>query len=304
MKQVIVTGANGFVGYWLLKELNRLDIEVIAIVKDQTSNVTHISQFKNVSIVYCDLANLNSLPDLISHRGFDSFYHLAWVAAGGPGRADYNIQLKNVEYCCDAINVAKKLKCKSILFAGTISEKLISDSVEKRAVAANEIYAICKKFARIITATQGKLNGLRTIWMEFANIYGPYSINGNIVGYTIKELLNNNEALFGPADQIYDLLYIEDLIQGILLLGTSNEAEGTFYIGSGKPNILKNYLLEIGRLCGKTNLIKIGVRPDDGTRYDEDWFNIDKIKSFVDYQPKFSFESGIKKTIEWYNNHL
>ena len=254
MKHVIVTGANGFVGYWLLKELNRLDIEVIAIVKDQTSNVTHISQFKNVSIVYCDLANLNSLPNLISHRGFDSFYHLAWAAAGGPGRADYNTQLKNVEYCCDAIKVAKKLKCKSILFAGTISEKLISDSIEKRVVAANEIYAICKKFARILTATQGKLLGLRTIWMEFANIYGPYSINGNIVGYTIKELLNNNEAHFGPADQIYDLLYIEDLIQGILLLGSSIEAEGTFYIGSGKPNILKNYLLEIGRLCGKSNL--------------------------------------------------
>ncbi|MDE6696430.1 MAG: NAD(P)-dependent oxidoreductase [Muribaculaceae bacterium] len=304
MSRVVITGANGFVGQWLLKELQKQDVEVFAVVKDKQEDISMLKRYSNVTIIYCDLSELKALPDLINKRGFDAFYHLAWVAAGGPNRAKYDIQIKNVEYCCDAVNVAKVLESNSILFAGTISEKLVNDQIEKKKeVASNEIYAICKKFAHILTIVQGKSVGIRTIWMEFANLYGPLSINGNIVGYTIKNLLNETEANFGPADQTYDLLYIEDLVKGVSLLGSSETAQGTFYIGSGHPRKLSSYLCEIGEICGKPNLINIGARPDDGTRYDDSWFSIEKLKSIVNYNPQITFKDGIEKTKEWIKNN-
>ena len=67
------------------------------------------------------------------------------------------------------------------------------------------------------------------MWMQFSNLYGPYSINGNIVGYTIKELLLGREATFGPANQIYDLLYIEDLVYAVArLLYRKRKVENSF----------------------------------------------------------------------------
>ena len=88
MKKVVVTGANGFVGYWLIRELCKNDIKVTAIIKDTNENISMLSEFKDVDIVYCDLSELGTLTDKIAEKDYDAFYHLAWVSAGGAGRAD------------------------------------------------------------------------------------------------------------------------------------------------------------------------------------------------------------------------
>lgn len=49
-----------------------------------------------------------TLPDKIKAEA-DTFYHLAWVGAGGPMRADYGIQLQNAKYSCDAVKQQAKL---------------------------------------------------------------------------------------------------------------------------------------------------------------------------------------------------
>ena len=58
MQKVIVTGANGFVGYWLIKELMKHSIKVIAIVKDTNEKIDMLTSLSGVSIVYCNLSNM------------------------------------------------------------------------------------------------------------------------------------------------------------------------------------------------------------------------------------------------------
>ena len=76
MQKVIVTGANGFVGYWLIKELMKYSIKVIAIVKDTNEKIDMLTSLSGVSIVYCNLSNMINLDTIIPDRGFDAFYHL------------------------------------------------------------------------------------------------------------------------------------------------------------------------------------------------------------------------------------
>lgn len=304
MKKVIVTGANGFVGYWLIRELSKNDVKVTAIIKDTNENISMLSDFKGVDIVYCELAELDTLKDKIANRDYDAFYHLAWISAGGAGRADYAIQLQNVKYACDAVGVAKELGCKKILFAGTVTEKIAENILNLSGKAVNNIYGICKHMTHCLVDVESQRQGIDYVWMQFSNLYGPYSINGNIVGYTIKELLQGNEAKFGPANQIYDLLYIEDLVYAAYLLGANKTESHTYYLGSGQLRILSDFLSEIGAVCGKPELIKIGARPDDGTRYKEEWFDITPLKNDTGYTPKISFEQGLKETIEWMKTTL
>lgn len=291
-------------GYWLVRELCKNDVKVTAIIKDTQENISMLSEFPGVRIVYCELAELETLKDKIPERDFDAFYHLAWISAGGAGRADYAIQLQNVKFACDAVGVAKELGCKKILFAGTVTEKIAENILNLSGKAVNNIYGICKHMTHCLVDVESQRQGIDYVWMQFSNLYGPYSINGNIVGYTIKELLQGNEAKFGPANQVYDLLYIEDLVYAAYLLGCSKTRHHTYYIGSGQTRKLSDFLIEIGEVCGKPELIKIGARPDDGTRYEDSWFDITSLKEDTGYMPRVRFKVGLEATIKWMKTTL
>lgn len=298
MKKVIITGANGFVGYWLINELHKHNVEVVAIIKDCKEDISNIIRFNNIKIVFCDMANIKQLPNMLSSNEYDAFYHLAWASAGGKGRTDFSLQLKNVEHACNAVSVAKELGCKKILFAGTVTENLAFNINNSPYKSQNNIYGICKHTARCIVDIECNRLGMEYTWMQFSNLFGPYSINGNIVGYTIENILKNKDALFGPADQIYDLLYIEDLAYAAYLIGESGK-KNFYYLGSGNPHILSHYLIRIGQLCKKEKNIKIGSLKDDGTRYSPDWFEIKALKEDTGFKPKYTFDEGVLKTILW-----
>lgn len=302
MKKVIVTGANGFIGYWLLRELVSNNVNVVAVVKDEEEDISCISGLKGVRIVYCDLNNISHLEFVIKEYGFDAFYHLAWISSRGVGRADYDLQLSNVRYACDVVKVAKNLQCKKILFAGTITEKIAENILNIPEKAENNIYGICKHTTHCLVDIECKKYNMPYIWMQFANTFGPNSIDGNIVGYAVKELLNNREARFGPAAQPYDVLYVKDLVYAAYLLGEKSTSKKSYYIGSGKPRILSEWLFEIAELCNKSEFLQIGARPDDGLKYDISWFAIDDLMCDTGFYPRYDFRSGIQEMLNYINN--
>ena len=91
MKKAIVTGANGFVGTAICKELSRQGTEVIAIIKDENENISQIKDLTGLRIVYCDLSEFKDLGNIISDRDIDVMYHMAWVGCSGSVRGDSNI---------------------------------------------------------------------------------------------------------------------------------------------------------------------------------------------------------------------
>ena len=72
-----------------------------------------------------------------------------------------------------------------------------------------------------------------------------------------------------------------------------------YYLGSGNPKILKDYLIRIGELCGNPDAIKIGARADDGLKYDLEWFDASALIEDTGYMPRISFDQGVLNTINW-----
>ena len=79
--------------------------------------------------------------------------------------------------------------------------------------------------------------------MQFSNIYGPRNNTGNLISYTLDQLLSGKEATFGPAQQPYDFIYSDDLIEAAFRLGTMKTERNAYFIGSGSPRLLKNICL-------------------------------------------------------------
>lgn len=298
MKNVIVTGANGFIGSSLIKKLIEKKVNVIALDISFQHSKLPVSNF--IQEIEISLDDVEKMVEVIPYAEYDAFYHLAWAGVNGPSKADPVIQLKNAEMAMNCATVAKRLGVKKLLCAGTIAERATESLSNLNITSGGMMYGVAKHCTHLMLETYCKNIGLEFVWMQFSNIYGPANKTGNLVSYTIGELEKGSEASFGPALQPYDFILVDDLIEAVLRLGENKTSKNSYFIGSGEPRQLKDYLLEIGQLCGKEELIKIGLRPDDGIKYTLDMFNTEPIKEDIGEYVTKNFTDGIKYTLENY----
>ena len=108
MKSAIVSGAAGFVGSAVVRELLSRGIEVFALVH----RAGKFPELNGAHVVVCDIERYSSLPSLIGNFHPEVFYHFAWTGSSGPLRGDERIQLKNVQGACDAVRAAAALRGK------------------------------------------------------------------------------------------------------------------------------------------------------------------------------------------------
>ena len=293
---VIITGPNGFIGSHLVNEFINSGDEVYAIVRNHEEDVSHIQDCPH--IIYCELNNLDSIYDELKDVEKPVFYHLAWAGVNGKSKASYATQIDNVRMALDVAAFAKKLNASCFLSAGTIAEKAVESFSNLKTISGGQMYGVGKASARLFLEAYCKNVGLPFVWMRFSNIYGPDNRTGNLISYTLNQLMTGKEASFGPALQPYDFIYVDDLIRAVYLLGKKeNHCNIDYFLGSGSPKILKDYLLEVGKEFGRPNLIKIGERPDDGIRYRFDMFDISSTITEIGNYVQTDFKEGIMKTI-------
>jgi UDP-glucose 4-epimerase len=303
MKKVIVTGANGFIGTWLLYELSKHEVEIYAVVRNESIDKSVIEKLPHIKIVYCDLSNIENLDKVINEKGFDAFYHLAWVGSAGESRNDYKVQMSNAIFACDAAKVAKKLECKKFLCAGTITEQIVDGIFTLDGVSSNMIYGIAKKTAHELLEVVCKNIGIDFIWMVFSNVYGPYNMSGNLLNYALCEIAENRVPSFSMGTQPYDFIYVKDLVRAAYLLSLNGIKNKVYFIGSGAPRLLRDYLEELPKII-ENSKIDIGKRQEDGIKYKEEWFETTSLTEDTGFKAEYSFRVGVLETMDWLKNHM
>ena len=297
MKNIIVTGANGFIGSTLVKKLLNNGVKVVAI--DMSFAAPRIPDSDQVFKLETQLDDVEKLQSLMPTREYDAMYHLAWAGVNGPSKADPSVQLNNIQLGINCAKFCKTIGVKKLLCAGTVAEQAVHSLPTLSQTSGGMMYGVAKHCAHLMLEDYCKNIGQAFVWMQFSNIYGVGNKTGNLVSYTLGELLAGKEATFGPATQPYDFIYIDDLIEGVYRLGALKTNQSCYYIGSSSPRILKDYLLSIGDIIGKQDKVGIGIRPDDGIKYDFSMFDTTPLVETIGEYVGTSFEDGIKKTIDW-----
>lgn len=295
MKKVIVTGANGFIGSSLIKKLVEEGVAVVAV--DLSFAESRLPE--NPLVTKIESGVDTSLAETISTSDYDAFYHLAWRGVNGAEKSDPSVQLTNIQMAVDCANVCKQLGVKKLLCAGTVAENATFSLPHLNQTSGGMMYGVAKHACNLIVEDYCKNIGLQFVWMQFSNIYGVGNKTGNLVSYTLGELMAGKEATFGPAQQPYDFIYVDDLIEAVYRLGAYTTPKAFYYIGSGSPRKLADYLFRIGELAGCAEKVGIGVRADDGIKYTMEMFDNSNLVSAVGNYVTTSFDEGILKTIEW-----
>lgn len=295
MKKVIISGANGFIGSSLIKKMVANNIEVVAV------DITFAGDRLPASdlIIKIKSGVDATLADKIPTGEYDAFYHLAWRGVNGAEKADPTVQLSNIQMAIDCANICKKMGVKKYLCAGTVAENATFSLSDLEHTSGGMMYGVAKHACRLIVEDYCKNIGQKFVWMQFSNIYGVGNKTGNLVSYTLGELMAGKEATFGPALQPYDFIYVEDLIEAVYRLGAIETKKAFYYIGSGSPRQLKKYLLRIGELAGYADKVAIGIRPDDGIKYSMEMFCNKELVETIGEYVSTDFDNGINKTINW-----
>lgn len=271
----IVTGSKGFVGSALCQELRAWGVDVYGI----------------------DIDGWDRKPPIETPGAV--FYHLAWVGKAGPLRADWHVQLKNIETALAYYEKSKEMGCCRFVCAGTIGEKMLDLPECAHLRSQNRFYVLSKRYLHglLANADQG---GCKVIWATLGNMYGTGLAGGSILDYELKTLIKGEVAKFGPGEQPYDFVNVEDAIRALAAVGLGeNVTSDEFYIGSGRPRPLKDYLLRAGELAGRPELVDIGALPDDGTRFRAEWFAIDRLTAETGFEPSIGFDDGIRANLEY-----
>ena len=116
-----MTGATSFLGRNLVKTFIKKGYEVFALVRKNSASI-HLLPEENerFHLMYGSLENLTCIEDYIKEANY--FVHFAWDGSGNAGRANYEIQSKNVWYSMEALKIADRLGCESFWFPGSQAE--------------------------------------------------------------------------------------------------------------------------------------------------------------------------------------
>ena len=298
MENVIVTGANGFIGKTLVNALLEKGYHVVALDIRFDDVLEDDERVTCVSVMNKEVA---TLADEIPHQEYRCFFHLAWAGTSGPARADYAVQLNNVKLACDYIKLCGEIGCKRVVYASSINEMetyeyLQSDDIEP---AGGYIYGTGKLAAHLMGETVAKINGIEFIPVIITNIYGVGEKSARMIYTSINKLVHKEHCSFTAGYQTYDFIYITDAINSIIAVAEKGKAFNRYYIGSGEPKPLREFLLEMRDIVDPEAELGLGDIPFKGVDISYDKFDLKKVELDTGYRNEVPFAEGIRMTAEY-----
>lgn len=290
--RVLITGATGFIGVALCKEMIANGHEVTAIIRENSKKKDKLP--KEVKVIELSLNRLNEF-----NGSYDLMYHLAWNGSSGNDRNDFYIQYSNIKYTVEAVRLAKRCGCTKFIGAGSQAEYGVVHG------EAKEDETICKPFmmygaAKLAAYQMGKLvaeqEGISFVWPRIYSVYGPGENEGTLMSYLVNTLQEGKVPELSACENMWNFMYIDDCVRALRMLGENKDAEGIYNVASSDTRLLKDFVMEVRDIINKNVSINFGAKKtNEKTTF---WLepNIDKIKK-LGFELKVKLDDGIKRKI-------
>ncbi len=306
-KRVVVTGGSGFIGTHFLMKL----VETGAYVRTHVHK--HPLQYEHNHIQVFHNLDLMKLEDCIElTEGADYVIHCAGeVAHPSSVPTDVQISIKQLNLIGNVLESCAKNKVKRFLDLNSstgypdIRRPLTEDEYwTDEPYKSYYGYGWMRRYREKLMEHVSKFSGLEIALARCTAIFGPHDNfdlkNCHVVPALIKRVLSgeNPFTAWGSPDVVRDFLYVKDVVEGALLILEKGESLRPYNLGYGGGITIGEILDSILKVTGKTP----EVNWDDSkpTTIPFRAVSTDRIKNELGFEPKYTFEQGIKETIEWY----
>jgi CDP-glucose 4,6-dehydratase len=349
-KRVLVTGGDGFLASHLVKQLIDLGACVtITIRHDRPLNTLRLIQedSKDVAspdIEHCDLLDFFALRRICDRHQIDTIFHLAASAiVSAAANSPMSTIENNVVGTLNILEVARINNIPRVVIASTDKSygDHANDTLEKLPYRENyalrglDVYSASKVCADVLSQTYSYQFKLPVVILRPCNMYGPADLNfSRLIPRTIMCLLSGRAPHInqGNADVLREYMYIEDVVQGYLLVaekisdiygeknqnmpkhGKETYGWAAFNLGSYTAEELEN-IPECDKIRSVTTVIDllrkkikniepvVKAKPENFIEIPDQYLDASKLRQ-LGFKPKSNFEKGLEKTIHWYKTNF
>lgn len=310
----LVTGGAGFIGSNLCEAILNLGYKVCCLDDLSTGKQKNVDLFldnPDYTFIKGDVKNLDTCMEAC--EGADYILHqAAWGSVPRSIEMPLFYCANNITGTLNMLEAARKRNVKKFVYASSSSVYGDEPNLPKQEGREGNLlspYAVSKRADEEWAKQYTKHYGLDTYGLRYFNVFGrrqdPNGVYAAVIPKFIRQLLHGERpTINGDGLQSRDFTYIENVIEANLkaCLASSSVAGEAFNIAYGG----REYLNDIYK--GLVDALGVDIDPIYGPDRAGDIrhsnADINKAKKLLDYDPGWSFDSGIKAAIEWYKENL
>ena len=313
MAKILVTGAAGFIGSSLVRELCKQGHEISGIDNFVTGNPENLSDTRDQIEFYEGDIRDNMLIHTLC-TDVDIIFHEAALPSVPKSVLDpLTSHLANIDGTFSLLMAARDMGVRRVVYAASSSAYGESPTLPKHeAMPVNPIspYAVQKLTGELYMQSFARVYDIETVCLRYFNVFGPGQAadspySGVLAKFITSMLCGTAPAIYGDGSQSRDFTYIQNVVQANLAaaFAPASKVNGNVYnIACGQNHSLLDtyYLL--------ANLIGFDKQPEFRSPRSGDIQHslaaIEKAKQDFGYVPSVGFEEGLSRTIEWYATNL
>lgn len=306
-KQVLITGGTGFIGSSIANRLINQDIDV-SIIDNNNNSLWRIDNVNKCKFFCIDLQNYSEVENTVKKINPDIIFHLA--AYVNPERdydsinKSYNINLNGTKNLILSLN---NYSYDLFINTGTCEEygNIEAPFRESNRESPVSPYSASKIAATYFCEMNAKIYNKPIITVRPFLTYGPKQIARLLIPWLLYSGFEKKRLLLTPCEQTRDFIYIDDLVDAYIKLSEKYKKVnnmGVFNIGSGVEIKIKKVVKLIEKKLKNTEFL-IGGKPYRHGETMHFFSSIEKIKKTIKWAPKCSIETGIEKTINWWQKN-
>jgi len=288
--KVLVTGAAGFIGAHVVRQLIARGHDTYALVRPgtRTARLDHVRD--RSTVVQADLDDATRTAGLMREVGPEAVIHLAWYAEPGRYRHALAENVASLEASATLLLAAADSGCRRVLLGGTCLENAVAHVRPIYDATKIAVHRLSEGFAS---------TGMSVACGHVFYLYGPLEDERRVIPSVIRALLSGVPIATTIGLQRRDYLHVADVASAFGALAESS-LTGTVDICSGSLVTLAAVLRCIGEEIGRLDLLRLGElesADDDGFGFAGD----PSLLSSVGWRPRYELRAGLRDTISWWN---
>lgn len=312
MSKYVVTGGAGFIGSALVRGLLREGAAKVIVIDNLLSgheaNLTEVLG-PAVELHRADIRNYEEIAPLM--RDVDVVFHEAAIPSVPRSINDpvpsHDV---NMNGTFNVLRAASEGKVRRLVYAASSSaygDTLVLPKVETMTPKPKSPYALQKLTGEYYAQVFSGCFGLETVSLRYFNVYGPRqdpaSMYSGVLSLFIKSVLNGTApTIYGDGEQSRDFTYVEDVVAINLKAATANGVSGKIYnAGNGDRITLNQAWALLRKFEGSTLEPQYGP-PREGDVRDSQ-ADTTLASTELGHKPRFSFEQGLRLTLDWYKQN-